>query len=59
MQFVLKIKSNNEAMNNDGQPEWPVIDILRATANRLGDGHTEGVLYDVNGNSVGSWKLTG
>lgn len=59
MKFSLVIKSNNEAMTNGGQPEWPVMAILRDVANKLGDGdRTEGTILDANGNQVGTWKLT-
>lgn len=58
MKFSLVIKSGNEAMVNDGQPEWPVMDILRETASKLGQGHTSGTILDANGQPVGTWKLT-
>lgn len=59
MKFKLTIDSNNEAMVNDGQPEWPVMEILRDVAKKLGEGHTQGVIRDgSNGGPVGNWKLT-
>lgn len=56
MKFVLKIESDNEAMVDHA--ESATADMLREVASKLEDGYDGGKLRDVNGNSVGSWKLT-
>lgn len=38
---------------------WEVIEINRILSNiqlQLEDGHTSGIIFDINGNRVGEWK---
>jgi hypothetical protein len=54
--FKLEFKTANAAF--DGDLRWMEIDtILRKVADRAGDGQTEGVIHDSNGNRIGSWSL--
>ena len=52
--FTLKIKLGNEAM----QDELDVIEALTAVIHKLGGGLPGGFILDVNGNTVGEWKLS-
>jgi len=58
--FTLKIKTENEAFNYPTEGERDeVARILRALATRLEQGsEVRGLLADLNGNTVGEWKLT-
>lgn len=56
MKFTLKIDSKNDAMTDI--PEFAVADLLVQTARSLRNDRTSGTLKDINGNDVGSWKLT-
>lgn len=51
--FTLKIALGNDAMNS---PE-EVAAALRAVADRLDAGRTQGTILDANGNTVGTWDL--
>lgn len=56
--FSLKIDMENAAFEE--HPSQEVRRILLKLVDHLvtyGDGSTEGHLYDVNGNRVGSWQL--
>ena len=56
--FELTMKTDNAAF---GDPECDrpieVARILKAVAEALHDGRTEGFCTDINGNNVGSWNL--
>lgn len=55
--FKLEFKTENAAF--DGDLKWMEIDsILRAVADRAGDGQTGGPIRDSNGNRIGQWELT-
>lgn len=56
MKFTLKIDSKNDAMTDI--PEFAVADLLVQTARSLRNDRISGTLKDINGNDVGSWKLT-
>lgn len=56
--FKLQFSTENAAF--EGDSKWMEIDtILRAVADRAGDGQTSGTIRDSNGNRVGQWELTG
>lgn len=52
----LKIATDNAAFEDD--PGDECAKILRAVASKLEDGHRGGVIFDTNGNRVGTWTLT-
>jgi hypothetical protein len=54
-EFELKIKSGDAAIVDAANYE--IADMLRKAANKVADFETEGVLFDSNGNKVGSWFL--
>jgi len=55
--FKLQFSTDNAAF--DGDLKWMEIDsILRAVADRAGDGQTSGLIRDSNGNRIGQWELT-
>lgn len=55
--FKLEFSTGNAAF--EGDSKWMEIDtILRAVADRAGDGQTSGPIRDSNGNRIGQWELT-
>lgn len=59
--FKLKIDTNNAAFQDaDGDHTIPeIIRILNETIKKLEDGNnSESILYDFNGNPVGTYSLT-
>lgn len=56
--FRLRLSTANAAFS-DGAAGAEVARILREAASRVADGEREGNLLDVNGNTVGSFKITG
>lgn len=55
--FKLEFSTDNAAF--EGDLKWMEIDtILRAVADKAGDGRTGGPIHDSNGNRVGAWSLT-
>lgn len=57
MAFTLSITTDNAAFVDDAGDE--VARILQEVAEKLRHGHTEGSTRDYNGNTVGSWSLSG
>lgn len=54
--FKLEFETGNAAF--DGDLAWMEIDtILRAVADRAGDGQTSGAIRDSNGNRIGAWRF--
>ena len=54
--FKLEFETGNAAF--DGDLAWMEIDtILRAVADRAGDGQTSGTIRDSNGNCIGAWRF--
>lgn len=54
--FKLEFETGNAAF--DGDLAWMEIDtILRAVADRAGDGQTSGTIRNSNGNRIGAWRL--
>jgi hypothetical protein len=52
--FTLKIKLGNDAMSSSDD----IIEALSEVTNKLSLGKTSGMIYDLNGNSVGEFKFT-
>jgi hypothetical protein len=59
MAFRLRIDTGNAAFDDDNRYA-EVARILRALADRLDDrpGQTGGLVVDINGNNVGTWRFT-
>ena len=57
MAFTLSITTDNAAFVDDAGDE--VARILQEVAEKLRHGYTEGSTRDYNGNTVGSWSLSG
>lgn len=55
MKFKMEIDCDNDAFHNDAHAE--VQRIILSVADRLEAGQTSGNLRDINGNTVGSFKL--
>ena len=55
MTFSLTIKCDNAAFGED--PEGEVIRILQKLVADVQRGNGEGRVFDINGNSVGEWRL--
>jgi predicted DNA-binding WGR domain protein len=55
--FSLKFKTSNAAFDNDFKEE-EISRILTKIAEQVKNGYTDNVILDVNGNNIGSWKLT-
>jgi len=57
--FTLRIETGNDAFRLGADPVASIATILRELANRLEHyGHTDGGLFDTNGNRVGQFHLT-
>lgn len=54
--FIVQIETENSMF--DDNPTQEVIRILQEIIESLEQGHQHKVLYDLNGNSVGHFKLT-
>lgn len=55
--FQLQFETGNAAF--DGKERVPeVVRCLQMVASKLTGGATEGPVYDVNGNRIGSWRMT-
>ena len=59
--FTLSFETTNDAFT-DGYKGFEVTRILHEISKRVGDVDddrgTSGVVYDINGNKIGSWALT-
>lgn len=56
-QFQMSFDLGNEAFDEPDKRRAEVARIIRETAGKIADGATGGVLFDVNGNSVGNWGM--
>ena len=56
--FSLKIKLGNDAMNTNGDIS-KALDVVAGDLLAFGPKAFRGGIYDVNGNKVGEWKVTG
>ncbi len=61
--FEMKINTGGAAFlepcTSKASEMWEAIEINRILSNiqlQLEDGHTSGIIYDINGNRVGEWK---
>lgn len=54
--FKIKFKTDNDAFK-DGGAEFEVARILRTIAEHVLAGEDAGKVFDVNGNSIGTWSL--
>lgn len=61
--FELKIETDGavfcEPITGNQSELWEAVEINRILSNiqlALEDGHTSGIVYDLNGNRVGEWK---
>ena len=55
MTFTMNLRGNSAAFEEDARAE--TARILRDLAERVEAGRNEGKLYDINGNSVGSFWI--
>ena len=55
MKFIIQVESDNEGMVT--HPELAVKSILRRIDQKVSDGSTGGTVFDLNGNTVGTWRL--
>ena len=53
--FSLQIHMDNAAF--DDEPATEAKRIINQVANRVGQGETEGKVWDINGNTVGSFAI--
>lgn len=52
-EFSLHIELGDEAMRTATDVSWALAVVMQ----RLHQGHTEGTITDINGNTVGKWHL--
>lgn len=60
MKFVMEVDLSNAAFHDDDgdfDPAQELRRILREVARKAGEGYTEGMAYDTNGNRVGFWEI--
>lgn len=55
--LLVRIKTDNAAFEEDRDAE--LARILRIAADKIEHGNETAKLYDVNGNAVGEFKITG
>lgn len=55
MRFTMSIESYGQQAEDE--PHGLTYDLLHEVAELVDAGHISGTLKDVNGNTVGSWKL--
>ena len=55
----INFKTSNAAFDEecDGSLEYETIRILKEICEKIENGYDHGVIMDINGNKVGSWKL--
>ncbi len=58
MKFTLEIRLGNDAMQNGADVITAIKDSLKGEETLRLDVGVGGVLWDVNGNVVGKWKVT-
>lgn len=51
--FEIKIKTGGAAFDESG---YEVTRILKEIIIKMENGHTKGVIMDINGNKVGNWE---
>lgn len=65
MQFTMTIKLDNSAMKEDEYGPNPhrhsgpaLSDVISGQLERIWDGQIFGYVMDVNGNTIGEWKIS-
>jgi hypothetical protein len=53
--FTMKFETDNFAFEEDLLPEC--AETLREIANQIDFGATDGIIRDMNGNTIGKWKI--
>ena len=55
----INFKTSNSAFDEEcrGSLEYETIRILKEICEKVENGHDHGVIMDINGNEIGSWKL--
>ena len=56
MRFTLKMDCGNAAFN---EPAHEIARLLEVAAAKIREGYTESSLRDINGNTVGEFKIIG
>ena len=56
MRFVLEFDMNNAAFEDD--PTGEVLRVLSVVEDQIEAGYGYGPLRDVNGNTIGDWKIS-
>ena len=56
MDYIIRINCDNAAF--EGEPNYELARILRSVAHTLENGRTGMTLFDINGNKVGTARLT-
>lgn len=51
----MTVESNGQQATDE--PGGMMYDLLRETADKIDEGLESDLLYDINGNAVGSWRL--
>ena len=57
MKITIKIDTGNDAFIDDKMTE--VDRLIEVATSKIRSGHRDGILQDINGNSVGNYKVTG
>lgn len=55
MEFKLHFNMDNASFNDS--PEYGINSILTETCHKVIEGETEGIIKDINGNTIGRWKI--
>lgn len=55
MEFKLSFAMDNAAFEGDHRAT--IAEILASLAKAVGDGRSNGMVYDPNGNKVGAWEI--
>lgn len=56
--FKLQFRTDNAAFQDDGGAMYEIERILRQVSGAVSHAATKGVIFDVNGNRIGSWSWT-
>jgi hypothetical protein len=56
--FTLKFKTDGSAFDGNYEREAEITRILESIVEKIQLEYKEGNIMDINGNSIGSWKLT-
>ena len=55
----IEFETDNASMRDgeDGLDLWEVSDIIKAVADRIHEGYTNGTVGDLNGNTIGHYSV--